>query len=131
MARARPEDEATNITIRIPRRLYERLKKIGGATGMSEEVRRRLEASFQIGDGATEDLVTGIAYVTSMLQSHEGDWWKDPFLHQVVVEAITQLLPPKPDKPPPRPRSRRLIDEGMSPESAARMLVVTRPGGQW
>lgn len=33
--------------VRLPRSLHERLKKAGGERGMGEEIRRRLEASFE------------------------------------------------------------------------------------
>jgi hypothetical protein len=132
MARGK-DDDAITIAFRLPRRMHERLKAAAGEeSNVSEEIRRRLELTLKIADEAAEEVVDGIAYVSGML-TIEGRWWINPFLHQVMVEAANQLLlPSKPKEPPSHPRSHRLFDEGITPESAARMLVAThinRPGG--
>jgi hypothetical protein len=41
------EDEMAQTTMRLPRDLYQRLKRVGGDRGMGEEIRRRLEESFE------------------------------------------------------------------------------------
>ena len=45
--KAKSADDMVQSAIRLPRSLHERLKKAGGERGMGEEIRRRLEASFE------------------------------------------------------------------------------------
>jgi hypothetical protein len=128
-------DEAVTIAFRLPRSLHEQLKRAAGKeSNVSEEIRRRLEASFKIPDKTTEELINAIAMVASLL-SIDGNWHEDPFLHEVMTAAMNRLLDHwKPNQQPRVPRKHDLLDEDMKPESAGRMLVATAlalPGGMW
>ena len=75
--------------IRLPRSLHERLKKAGGARGMGEEIRRRLEASFAAeaevpNDPKTRELLEAISFLARQANNYFGSWFEDAFAFQVL-----------------------------------------------
>jgi hypothetical protein len=123
---ARSDDE-TQIALRMPRALHERLKEAAGGN-VSEEIRRRLEASFQI-DEPTEQLMGALNKVATSL-AIDGGWHEDPFLFDVFCSAVTTLLDHwRPTKAPEQPPTYRMIPAGVSAEAAGQMLAhFSTPG---
>jgi hypothetical protein len=114
--------EETQIALRMPRALHERLKEAGEGN-VSEEIRRRLEASFRI-DEPTEQLLTAINHVATTL-AIDGGWYQDPFLFEVMKGAVNRLLDHwKPAEPPKEPPKYVMIPEGISADAAAHMLAA-------
>jgi hypothetical protein len=60
--------------VRLPQGLHDRLKKAGGERGMGEEIRRRLEASFDAekvpADQRTAELLDAISAVSDETTSY-------------------------------------------------------------
>jgi hypothetical protein len=101
--------------IRLPRMLHERLKKAGGQRGMGEEVRRRLEASFDAENTATHPktiyLLSAISSCADKIASDYGNWSEDAFAFEVLKECVNILLMHfKPTgEPVPKPKPGSLV----------------------
>ena len=71
--KTKPADDMVQSAIRLPRSLHERLKKAGGDRGMGEEIRRRLEASFEAerspADPKTRELLDAVASCAEEISS--------------------------------------------------------------
>jgi hypothetical protein len=127
------EDEMTQSAIRLPRRLHDRLKKAGGERGMGEEIRRRLEASFEAedaaGDPKTRDLLDAIAFFDEEMFHHFGNWSKEGFAFEVMKACVDMLLtyyrPEGKRKGPTGIDSKAalLFGQDSSPEDISRILV--------
>jgi hypothetical protein len=83
--------------VRLPRSLHERLKKAGGARGMGEEIRRRLEASFEAEgeaptDPKTRELLEAISFLATRGAIFYGDWSEDAFAFQVLKGSVDMLF---------------------------------------
>lgn len=89
-------DEMTQSAIRLPRSLHERLKKAGGERGMGEEIRRRLEASFEAEEApANPKMVYVLDAITSCAEeiaNDYGSWSEDPFAFEVLKGCVNLLL---------------------------------------
>ena len=101
--------------VRFPQWLHEQLQKAGGARGMSEEIRRRLELTFA-GEGAPTDEITNevtaeIREIASDL-SRYGSWHTDRDAFDVFKAAVIALLSNH------QPRSEA------NPETTARLRAV-------
>jgi hypothetical protein len=89
------DQEMIQSAVRFPQWLHERLQKAGGARGMSEEIRRRLELTFA-GEGAptdeiTNEVITEIREIASDL-SRYGSWHTDRDTFDVFKAAVNVLL---------------------------------------
>jgi hypothetical protein len=78
----------------LPRSLHERLKKAGGAGGMGEEIRRRLEASFEAEaeNPKTRELLEAILFLATRGGSFYGSWSEDPFAFKVLKGSVDMLF---------------------------------------
>jgi hypothetical protein len=132
---AKRSDRETVVTLRLPRDLHERLKKAGGERGLSEQIRRRLEASLvteaSADDPKTRDLVAGVAQIANEASRYYRRWHEDPHTFAIVQVGIDLLLAsyrPKGD-PVPTPNPDNLADLLWAPEHApedvARALVAS------
>ena len=90
------EDEATQTSIRLSQDLYARLKRAGAEHGIGEEIRRRLEASFEAekppANPKTRELLDAIAYAVDETAALYGHWDSDAFAHQVLTASVNLLL---------------------------------------
>jgi hypothetical protein len=91
------EDWMIQVAVRLPRELQERLKQAGGERGMGEEIRRRLEASFDAerapGNPKTQELLDAISFAAEEEAAYyNGNWWEDPFAFDVFKEYVNLLL---------------------------------------
>jgi len=122
--------------VRLPQSLHDRLKKAGGERGMGEEIRRRLEASFDaekvLEDPKTRELINAISFADEELVRDFGSWSKDRFAFEVFRESLNTLLKqyePK-GEPVPVPNPDGLAEilyaKDPSAEDVSRFLV-----GSW
>jgi hypothetical protein len=77
----------------LPRAMHEQLKKTGGDRGLGDEIRRRLQASFdeeQV-DATTHELLDAIEQIERNLSLDE-PWHTDRFTFEVFKAAINELL---------------------------------------
>lgn len=119
--------------VRLPRRLHERLKNAGGERGMGEEIRRRLEASFDAepSDRKTRELLEGVAFCARQATNYYGRWSEDGFAFLVLKASVDMLLKsyqPKHDplpKPNPTKLGKVLFEENgnPSPEEISRTVM--------
>ena len=88
------DDKLTiHTTFRLPRDLHERLTKVSGDRGIGEEIRRRLEKSFDAeGNEYARVLTEGISETVSLTGQFFGDWRKDAFAFQVLKAAVNLIL---------------------------------------
>jgi hypothetical protein len=127
------EEEMTQSAVRLPRSLHDRLKKAGGKRGMGEEIRRRLEASFEAKeapvDPKTRDLLDAISFFNEEMFYHLGSWSKEGFAFEVMKTCVDLLLtyyrPEGETKAPPATDSKAALLYGpdSSPEDISRLLV--------
>jgi len=129
------DDEMVQTAVRLPQSLRDRLSKIGGERGLGEEIRSRLEASFEAAkapaDPKTPELLDAIAYYAEEIARELRPWSKDPFAFRVLKEAISLLLadfePEGEAVPPPNPDSALVFlfdDEPLvKPEKVSRYFV--------
>jgi hypothetical protein len=82
----------------LPREMHEALKKAGGERGLGEEIRRKLQMAFEVGDTTTvpgdqitEELLDQISDVAHALSCDE-PWYADSFKIEVLNAAVTTLL---------------------------------------
>jgi hypothetical protein len=127
------EDEMVQTAVRLPQSLRDRLSDAGGERGLGEEIRRRLEASFEAGevpvDPKTRDLRDAIAFFDEEMFHHFGSWSKEPFAFEVMWACLNMLLtyyrPEGEAKAPPATDSKTALLYGpdSSPEALSRLLV--------
>jgi hypothetical protein len=88
--------EMLQSAIRLPKDLHDRLKKAGGERGMGEEIRRRLEASFESErlpeDPTTHELLQAISTVADELTDDFGRWSENAFAFEVLKTCVDMLL---------------------------------------
>ena len=76
------DDEMVQTAVRLPQSLRDRLSKAGGERGLGEEIRRRLEASFEAekapADPKTRELLDAIASCAEEIARDFGSWSEDP-----------------------------------------------------
>jgi len=80
--------------VRLPQELQERLRRAGGARGIGEEIRRRLEASFEAEKppAKTRELVDAISYAAEETATYYGQWVEDAFAFEVLKACVDLLL---------------------------------------
>jgi len=90
---AKRSDKETVVTLRLPRDLHDRLKKAGGARGLTAQIRQRVERSFTPGpfDAKTGQLLAGVSHIADAL-ALDGNWHEDPYLFQVLKAGVLALL---------------------------------------
>ena len=95
--------------VRLPRNLYERLKEAGGARGMGEEIRRRLEYAFKVTEAAsdeiTEEIIAEIRDVARDLSQY-GPWHADRDAYDVFKATLNALLLNHQPRSEPKPETK-------------------------
>src|SRR5258707_2722968 len=90
------QDHMVQSAVRLPRSLHERLKSAGGDRGMGDEIRRRLEASFDAEEvpknPTTRELINAISFSDEELIRDFGSWSKDRFAFEVFRTCVNMLL---------------------------------------
>src|SRR5690242_19884682 len=89
-------DDMVQSAIRLPQSLHQRLKKAGGDRGMGEEIRRRLEASFDAEKTPANPkmiyLLDAISSCAEEITNDFGSWSEDPFAFEVLKGCVNLLL---------------------------------------
>jgi len=124
-------DEMTHSAVRLPRDLLERLKRAGGERGMGEEIRRRLEASFEAektpSNPKTRELLEAISSFAEETNAYYGSWSEDAFAFRVLKACVDMLLTslePKGDAvPKPTRLGEMLFDPDHSVDEISRVFV--------
>jgi hypothetical protein len=82
------------LTFRLPRELHQRLVEASVGRSVSEEMRRRLEASFvsQLVDTETNQLFDAIAAIAGSLVDQELKWHENPTGFAIMTEALKIVL---------------------------------------
>jgi len=82
--------------LRLPPDLRQRLKRAGGEGGMGEEIRRRLEASFEAekapANAKTRELLEAITFVADKTDFYYGDWSKNASGFDVLNAGLQLFL---------------------------------------
>ena len=78
------------LTFRLPRELHQRLVEASVGRSVSEEMRRRLEASFvsQPVDTETHQLFDAIATMAGSLSEQQLKWHENPTGFAIMTEAL-------------------------------------------
>jgi hypothetical protein len=127
------QESMVQSAVRLPRDLHDRLKNAGGDRGMGDEIRRRLEASFNAEKApknpSTRELISAISFTDEELVRDFGAWSKDRFAFEVFRETLNTLLkryqPKGEPVPAPNPDglAGMLFAENPSAEDVARFLA--------
>jgi hypothetical protein len=115
---ARASDDV-QMTFRLPKALYEELKRAGN---ISEAARERLEAASN--DEQTRRLQHAIANVASTLSVFVGPWHKDPFAWVVMRAAVDTLMTARRPKGEPVRPDIDILGEGDDPATVGRALAL-------
>src|SRR5215470_15958144 len=106
------EDTMVQSAVWLPRKLHQRLRDIGGERGLGEEIRKRLEASFETekapANPKLQQLLDAISYVAGETARYCGDPFEgapgDPFedayafeVLRISVESLLASVRPKGD----------------------------------
>ncbi len=134
-ATSRPDAmKAAQMKFRLPTYLRDLIHESGEQNGWgdSEEMRRRLEASFveeaQAGDDETYRLVRAIQTVAINVRPAFGNWHEDRFAFDTFRAAVLALIDlHRPPGMPVRPKDNEIADsylgEDGTPETAGRMIA--------
>jgi hypothetical protein len=121
--------------VRFPEGLHDRLKKAGGERGMGEEIRRRLEASFDAekapADQRTAELLDAITAVANETTSYYGRWSENAFAYEVVkacVNILWSYYQPK-GEPVAKPNSDSAADLLFGPDHSLKDISRTIVSG--
>src|ERR1700691_1137415 len=116
------DDEMVQTAVRLPQSLRDRLSKAGGERGLGEEIRRRLEASFEAenapADAKTRALLDAISYCADETARDYGRWSADGFAFVVFkgcVELLLKREQPKGD-PVPTLQNDHMVDIIFGPD---------------
>jgi hypothetical protein len=95
-------EETVNLSVRIPKTLYDQLMSDAGTGGLSAEIRRRLTASFErdvpaAGDPKTQAAIRAIAWALTQYRDPRPDraeirWYDDPAGYAVMAATVRKIL---------------------------------------
>jgi hypothetical protein len=142
LSRLATKPEATKTTqmkFRLSNYLHDQIEEAAGrgGWGASEEIRRRLEASFyrglQAGDEETHRLMEAIIGAIRNMEPAFGSWHENRFAFEVLRVAVNILLDIyRPPGDPIRPSDNEISDlylgDSGTPETAGRMLAGAAAG---
>lgn len=129
----------TQTSLRLPMSLRDRLAEAADAAGhgLGEEIRERLELSFENepprdADYETQVLLLAIKDMASLLEDHYPAWHADAFSFQALAAAISKLLRLyRPEgEPEPKPKAREaLFNEKATVDGVSALLVGSASRG--
>jgi hypothetical protein len=127
------EDEMIQTAVRLPQSLRDRLSEAGGERGLGEEIRRRLEASFEAekvpADENTRELLDAISAVAEEMTGYYGRWSENAFAFEVLKMSVNMLwsyYQPKGEpvaNPNPDSAADLLFGPDHSPKEISRTIV--------
>jgi hypothetical protein len=129
------EDGTPPFAVRLPRELQDRLRRAGGERGIGEEIRRRLEASFEVekapANPKTRNLLIATGFVAEKAAMYFGDWSEDPFAFEILKAGVNLWLIANQPKGEPimKPNPNRepfdsFFDPSSTPENIARSILA-------
>ena len=127
MKRQKAKEDMIQSAIRLPRSLHLRLKKAGGDRGMGDEIRRRLEASFDAeapSDPKTRELLGEIERL-ALTTPLDVPWYADGDAFKVFKGAIDATLSkyqPSREAAGPTGRLQSMFGKDATPEAVGRIL---------
>lgn len=130
---ARNKDGMHQTALRLPHVLYERLRKIGDKQGggAGEEIRKRLEASFERDAAEARDpklwaLRELVADLAGQLELEtDGPWHSNPFAFQAFRSGVMALLDQmQPEGKPTAPKGDGRLIGGDDPAVLGRTYAV-------
>ncbi len=130
----RPSSETMRQSaLRLPNDLHEKLVAAGGSRGMGEEIRRRLEASFdaepklKTTDRRTGELLEAIAHLADTI-ALDAEWHADRFAFEVFRTAVDTILAHYQPEGEPEVNAAQVhvfFGIGDKPETVGRTLAAT------
>jgi hypothetical protein len=114
------DDEMVQTAVRLPQSLRDKLSKAGGDGGLGEEIRNRLEASFDAerapGSPKTHELLDAVHSFAKEVTDYYGDPAEDAFAADALKACLDLLMAH--DRPPGEAVAHP------NPESAADLLFA-------
>jgi hypothetical protein len=128
------DDKLVQTAVRLPSSLRDRLCEAGGERGLGEEIRRRLEASFDTekdrANAQTRELLDAVASFAWQVAMYYGDPASDPFAADVLKACIDLLMTRDRPNGEAVPHPTEVADMVFSPdhsvEAVSRVLVSGR-----
>jgi hypothetical protein len=98
MPRPRSESPTTTTSIRLPSALYEKLDRAREGRPLGEEIRRRLQASFEGAaptgaDDKTTKMLGQVATLAKTISEHYGPWHASARTYAIFKLALEKGLP--------------------------------------
>src|SRR5258708_28961487 len=126
-------DDGIQSDVRLPRDLHECLKQAGGERGLGEEIRKRLEKSFETKktpeDPNRQKLLLAVGFIATKAGMYFGDWSEDRFSFDVLKAGVDLWLTANQPKGEPvmKPNPNRepfdsFFDPSSTPENIARAI---------
>lgn len=122
-------DEMVQTAVRLPQSLRDRLSSAGGQGGLGEEIRRRLEASFEADkapvDPKTRELLEEIEQLALNTPLHV-PWYADSDAFNIFAVAIKEKLSkyqPSGKAAGPTGRLESVFGKDATPEAIGRILA--------
>ncbi len=128
-------DDGIQSAVRLPRDLHEHLKQAGGERGLGEEIRKRLEKSFETKktpeDPNRQKLLLAVGFIATKAGMYFGDWSEDRFSFDVLKAGVDLWLTANQPKGEPvmKPNPNRepfdsFFDPSSTPENIARSILA-------
>jgi hypothetical protein len=96
MKKRKSTNETTNMiqtALWLPRGMHEKLKKAGGERGLGDEIRRRLQNSFDAEQLPRDPITDGLLYAIKQIEGNlDEPWHANRFAYDVFKAAIKELL---------------------------------------
>jgi hypothetical protein len=129
------EDGTHPFAVRLPQKLQERLRRAGGEGGMGEEIRKRLEKSFETEKTPkkpkTRNLLMATGFIAEKAGMYFGDWSEDPFAFEILKAGVNLWLTANRPKGEPvmKPNPNRepfdsFFDPSSTPENIASSILA-------
>jgi hypothetical protein len=125
------DNKMVQTAVRLPRVLRDRLSRAGGERGLGEEIRRRLESSFEgqpdQPNPKTRGLLDAISSFADEVTEYYGDPVSDPFAADLLKACVDLLMErdrPRGD-PEPHPRAESAADLLYAPKHSIETISTT------
>jgi hypothetical protein len=129
------DDEMVQTAVRLPQSLRDRLSEAGGDGGLGEEIRRRLEASFEAERDSPNPKTTGLLDAISSFAAEVTEYYghpsSDPFAADLLKACVDLLMTrDRPSgEPVPKPQPESAADVLYSPDHSIETISLTIVNG--
>ncbi len=129
------ENTMVQSAVWLPRELHQLLKRAGGERGMGEEIRKRLEKSFEAEkipkEPSRHKLSLAVGFIATKAARYFGDWSEDRFSFEVLKAGVNLWLTANQPEGEPvmKPNPNRepfdaYFDPSSTPENIARSILA-------